>query len=60
MQLKNKWDKLKGDFSVFKKLKLRETGAGWDYVNNTVSQDDEWWKKAKIVSSFAVISCILI
>ena len=25
-QLKNKWDKLKGDFSVFKKLKLRETG----------------------------------
>ncbi|XP_037469359.1 L10-interacting MYB domain-containing protein-like [Triticum dicoccoides] len=47
-QLKNKWDKLKGDFSLFKKLKFRETGAGWDYVNNTVSQDDEWWKKAKI------------
>ncbi|KAM3211717.1 hypothetical protein ACQJBY_065063 [Aegilops geniculata] len=52
-QLKNKWDKLKGDFSLFKKLKFRETGAGWDYVNNTVSQDDEWWKKAKIASSFA-------
>ena len=59
-QLKNKWDKLKVDFTLFKKLKFRETGAGWDYVNNTVSQDDEWWKKAKIVSSFAVISCILI
>jgi hypothetical protein len=59
-QLKNKWDKLKGDFSLFKKLKFRETGAGWDYVNNTVSQDDGWWKKAKIVSSFDDLSHILI
>lgn len=59
-QLKNKWDKLKGDFSMFKKLKFRETGAGWDYVNNTVSQDDEWWKKAKIVSSLADVSHIII
>ena len=59
-QLKNKWDTLKGDFSLFKKLKLRETGAGWDYVNNTVSQDDEWWKKAKIVSSLADVSHIII
>ena len=48
-QLKNKWDKLKCEFSIFKKLKFWETGAGWDYVKNTVSQDDEWWKKAKIV-----------
>ncbi|KAI4998331.1 hypothetical protein ZWY2020_053673 [Hordeum vulgare] len=29
------------------KLRLRETGAGWDYERNTVKQDDEWWKKAK-------------
>lgn len=49
-QLKNKWDKLRGDYSVFKKLKLKETGAGWDIERNTVKQDAEWWKKAKIVS----------
>ena len=27
IQLKNKWDKLKIDYSNFKKLKLKETGA---------------------------------
>ncbi|XP_044320168.1 L10-interacting MYB domain-containing protein-like [Triticum aestivum] len=55
-QLKNKWDKLKDEFNIFKKLKFRETGAGWDYVNNTVSQDDEWWKKAKIISQLMVLT----
>ncbi|XP_020188799.1 L10-interacting MYB domain-containing protein-like [Aegilops tauschii subsp. strangulata] len=47
-QLKNKWDKLRGEYSIFKKLKLKETGAGWDIERNTVKQDAEWWKKAKI------------
>ena len=49
-QLKNKWDKLKTDYSNFRKLKLKETGGGWDYERNTIKQDAEWWKKAKIVS----------
>ncbi|XP_037443674.1 L10-interacting MYB domain-containing protein-like [Triticum dicoccoides] len=48
LQLKNKWDKLKTDYSNFRKLKLKETGGGWDYERNTIKQDDEWWKKAKI------------
>jgi hypothetical protein len=52
-QLKNKWDKLKIDYNIFKKLRLRETGEGWDYEQNTVKQDDEWWKKAKKVSCHA-------
>ncbi|XP_020149347.1 uncharacterized protein [Aegilops tauschii subsp. strangulata] len=47
-QLKNKWDKLRGQYNIFKKLKLKETGAGWDIKWNTVKQDAEWWKKAKI------------
>lgn len=41
-------DKLRGEYSIFKKLKLKETGAGWDIERNTVKQDAEWWKKAKI------------
>uniref|UniRef100_A0ACD5ZKA4 Uncharacterized protein n=1 Tax=Avena sativa TaxID=4498 RepID=A0ACD5ZKA4_AVESA len=45
-QLKNKWDKLKNDYNMFKKLRLRETGGGWDVEKNTVKQDPEWWKKA--------------
>ncbi|XP_044433761.1 L10-interacting MYB domain-containing protein isoform X10 [Triticum aestivum] len=48
LQLKNKWDKLKTDYSNFRKLKLKEIGGGWDYERNTIKQDDEWWKKAKI------------
>ena len=51
-QLKNRWDKLRGEYGVFKKLKLKETGAGWDIERNTVKQDAEWWKKAKIVSFY--------
>uniref|UniRef100_M8CUY8 Myb/SANT-like domain-containing protein n=1 Tax=Aegilops tauschii TaxID=37682 RepID=M8CUY8_AEGTA len=47
-QMKNKWDKLKADYALFKKLKLKETGGGWDFVLNTIKQDKEWWKKAKI------------
>ena len=35
-QLKNKWDKLKSDYNIFKKLRLRETGGGWDIERNTV------------------------
>ena len=49
-QLKNKWDKLKIDYNIFKKLRLRETGGGWDIERNTVRQDPEWWKKAAKVS----------
>ena len=59
LQLKNKWDKLKTDYSNFRKLKLKETGGGWDYERNTIKQDAEWWKKAKIVShdfSYFVLS----
>ncbi|PNT68418.1 L10-interacting MYB domain-containing protein [Brachypodium distachyon] len=45
-QLKNKWDKLKGEYGIFKRLKI-QTGGGWNLEKNTVTQDAEWWKKAK-------------
>ena len=50
LQLKNKWDKLKIDYNIFKKLRLSETGGGWDIERNTVRQDPDWWKKAAKVS----------
>jgi hypothetical protein len=55
-QVRNKWDKLKREYNTFKKLKLRETGGGWDFEKNTVKQDNEWWKKARVVSSHAYVS----
>ncbi|CAN6381158.1 unnamed protein product [Urochloa humidicola] len=47
LQLKNKWDKLKGDFKAWNLLKQRQMGTGWDPVKGVVQMDDEWWKKAK-------------
>ncbi|XBI78160.1 hypothetical protein VPH35_087898 [Triticum aestivum] len=47
-QVRNKWTKLKHEYNTFKKLKLRETGGGWDFEKNIVKQDNEWWKKAKV------------
>jgi hypothetical protein len=34
---------------------LRQTGTGWDPIRKTIVMDDEWWKKARAVSS--VTSC---
>jgi hypothetical protein len=47
----NKWDKLKPDFLAWKKLTRKQTGPGWDRARGVIDMDDEWWKKAKAVSS---------
>lgn len=49
-QLKNKWDKLKEDFKAWRKLKLRQTGTGWNREKGTIDMDDDWWKRARAVS----------
>ena len=59
-QLKNKWDKLKQDYNIFKRLKLRETGGGWDHERNTVKQDPGWWKLAAEVSFHAFVCVFLL
>ena len=59
-QLKNKWDKLKQDYNIFKRLKLRETGGGWDHEKNTVKQDPGWWKLAAEVSFHAFVCVFLL
>jgi hypothetical protein len=51
IQLKYTWNKLKKDYANFLKVKLKETGGGWNSETNIVKQDAEWWKKAKKVSS---------
>ena len=51
-QLKNKWDKLKNEYGIWKKLMRKETGDGWNIEKGTIDQDSEWWKKAKAVSAF--------
>jgi len=51
-QFKNKWDKLKGDYGIWKKLTNNETGIGWDETKKNIDMPESWWKKAIKVSSF--------
>ncbi|XP_066380329.1 L10-interacting MYB domain-containing protein-like [Miscanthus floridulus] len=46
-QIKNKWDKLKADWTIWLKLKRRQTGTGWNNATQTIDMKAEWWKKAK-------------
>jgi hypothetical protein len=36
-QIKNKWDKLKTDFTTWQKLKRRQTGTGWSSMFTLLS-----------------------
>jgi len=42
-QLKNKWDEIKKDWRIWKKL-ISETGVGWSFELRTILATDEWWK----------------
>ncbi|GAV85206.1 Myb_DNA-bind_3 domain-containing protein [Cephalotus follicularis] len=44
-QLKNKWDQLKKDYSLWKDLIGNDIGLGWSYTKQTVYATDEWWEK---------------
>jgi hypothetical protein len=35
---------------AWKKLLMRQTGTGWCPIKETIVMDDDWWKKARVVS----------
>ncbi|KAK8945020.1 hypothetical protein KSP39_PZI008015 [Platanthera zijinensis] len=43
-QMKNKWDQLKKDWKLWRDLKGRETGLGWDPIRKTIFASEDWWK----------------
>ncbi|KAH7673874.1 Myb/SANT-like domain-containing protein [Dioscorea alata] len=49
-QLKNKWDLMKKEFSIWAKLVEHQTGLGWDPVKRTVLASDDWWERKRQVS----------
>jgi hypothetical protein len=53
-QFKNKWDKLKQDYGIWKKLKRNETGLGWDESGKNIVMPEAWWKKISKVSGIIV------
>ncbi|XP_019257610.1 PREDICTED: uncharacterized protein LOC109235812 [Nicotiana attenuata] len=42
-QLKNHWDYMKAEWTLFKQLMKGETCLGWDATKNTIIADDDWW-----------------
>uniref|UniRef100_J3LD71 Myb/SANT-like domain-containing protein n=1 Tax=Oryza brachyantha TaxID=4533 RepID=J3LD71_ORYBR len=44
VQLKKRWDILKGMYSFWLSL-LKDTGLGWDSTKGTVAASDDYWKK---------------
>ncbi|XP_066311038.1 L10-interacting MYB domain-containing protein-like [Miscanthus floridulus] len=44
-QFKNKWDKLKVEYGIWKQLVDRQTGIGWDESGKNIDMPEEWWKK---------------
>nr|XP_016494046.1 PREDICTED: uncharacterized protein LOC107813309 isoform X3 [Nicotiana tabacum] len=43
--MKNHWDYIKGEWTLFKQLMRGETGLGWDATKNTIMADDDWWER---------------
>jgi len=53
-QLKNKWDRIKKDWRIWKML-ISETGVGWSAELGTISAPDEWWKAKNQVYFFQYV-----
>jgi hypothetical protein len=49
VQLKNRYDSLRKDWQEWYNLFGKETGLGWDPVNNTVQAPDDWWERKQMV-----------
>ncbi|GMI90314.1 hypothetical protein HRI_002700700 [Hibiscus trionum] len=50
LQLKNRWDLLKKEWKLWKKLKEKDTGLGWDHTKGTIDASEDWWEnRLKVV-----------
>ena len=49
-QLKSRWDVLKGDWRLWEKLRMHDTGLGWDTAKGTILAPDDWWDRKLKVS----------
>jgi hypothetical protein len=56
-QLKNKWDGIKKDWRIWKKL-ISKTRVGWSTKLGTILATGEWWK-SKIKVCFLFLLCII-
>jgi hypothetical protein len=66
-QLKNKWDSLKKEWNIWKRLISKKTGLGCDPVKKTIDIPNDWWEKNYRYHIFTylflfkwVIKCLLL
>lgn len=43
-QFKNKWDRLKVDYGIWKQL-TKQTGLGWSASGKDIDMTEAWWKE---------------
>jgi hypothetical protein len=51
VQMKNRWDALKADFTTWKTLLLSASGLGRDPKTGTIAASDDWWEEKIDVSN---------
>ncbi|WCJ24546.1 hypothetical protein M5689_006497 [Euphorbia peplus] len=44
-QMRHKWDTMKLQWKLWRELKGKETGLGWDPIKGTIDASDEWWNE---------------
>ena len=63
IQMKNRWDTLKGEYGIWKTLKLHASGLGRDPKTGTIAASKEWWaEKIEVYMNayflFSLVLCI--
>jgi len=48
-QLKNRWDALKSEYTVWKTLLLHASGLGSDPKTGSIAADNDWWEEKMVV-----------
>ncbi|WCJ24492.1 hypothetical protein M5689_006450 [Euphorbia peplus] len=43
--MRHKWDTMKLQWKLWRELKGKETGLGWDPIKGTIDASDEWWNE---------------
>ena len=55
-QMKNRWETLKKDYTVWKGLLQHASGLGIDPTTHTIDASDEWWEREiQVMMSFSYV-----
>ena len=59
-QMKNRWETLKKDYTVWKGLLQHASGLGRDPISQTIDASDDWWEtEIQVIISFPSVFKLL-